>query len=848
MPHRSRWRPSRITLLSGLVLACMVTAGTGYALWRDHHARLTQADLQQTLLARVVEEHATRGLDATRAALEQLAQATTRRTPHTELHALMEQTRASLHFVQGLALLDDHGRVLTAVGSAATGPQVPALAMAAWREAGPQAIGRFVARTSLAASTSPSTSPSTTPGTEPSALTSPSPGYLPVLQALPADPAGQHHTPALLVAMVNPEALASLHELTANDTRAAGALVEYGGRLLARTPDVPVRPGTLLPGLTAGHPALTQDPAVAALEGRWDGTGLRPGPQFMRFRHLPGRPLHVLVELPRNSLHEQTWQAVREQGLPALAIAAALLSLTAVASAALRSRERSLAQLDTVLGQVVAREQELSAIFGTVQDLLFRTDAAGRVTLINEGYARLSGEPVAQVIGQPLEAVFGGAPNVAALFLPQQHATVQPRQTRADWVTAGGRLRSFEISVVPLYRQPDHLEWVGSATDVSALVHAQAELRAQLGLARSLLASSPLPMSVLDTFNRYLDVNRAWEQFTGRQRADVLGRQACSDLPPDEVARDRERDAELLARGGELTYETVWRGRDGRPRDLRVSKSTFPDAQGRPMGLVVCFMDISEFREADRAARAARDAALGASQAKSEFIANVSHELRTPLQAILGFAELGSRRTKEQPRVGELFSDVHRAGQRMLSLVNDLLDLAKIERGQEPIHPQPLDLRPLALEVVRELTPLFSARDLMLDAQLGGDDLGVMADPLRLQQLLRNLLANAIRFSPVGGRVELAAGLDDAGDVRLTVSDQGPGIPPDELERVFEAFVQSSGPHDAAGGTGLGLAICRRLAQAHGGRIWAANRPGGGAVLTLVLPALPREDSRPARL
>jgi PAS domain S-box-containing protein len=356
-------------------------------------------------------------------------------------------------------------------------------------------------------------------------------------------------------------------------------------------------------------------------------------------------------------------------------------------------------------------------------------------------------------------------------------------------------------------------------------------------------------MSVLDSENRYLDVNRAWEQFTGRRRSEVLGRKAASYLRADEAALHDARDAELLARGGEMNYESVWHGVDGRRRDIFISKATFPDAHGRPMGIVVCFMDISEFREAERATRAARDAALQASRAKSDFIANVSHELRTPLQSILGFSELGARRAREQPRLIELFTDVHRAGQRMLSLVNDLLDLSKIERGgAEPLQPERLDLRPLATEVGRELAPLLAARQLALDTRLGHDELVVLADPLRLQQLLRNLLANAIRFSPEGGRIELAAGHDDEGRVRIDVADRGPGIPPDELESIFEAFVQSSATKNAAGGTGLGLAICRRIAEAHDGRIWATNRPGGGAVISLVLPAARFGETGPAPL
>jgi signal transduction histidine kinase len=185
----------------------------------------------------------------------------------------------------------------------------------------------------------------------------------------------------------------------------------------------------------------------------------------------------------------------------------------------------------------------------------------------------------------------------------------------------------------------------------------------------------------------------------------------------------------------------------------------------------------------------------------------------------------------------------------MLSLVNDLLDLSKIEHGADPIQPERLDLRPLAAEVARELRPQLAAKSLQLQAVLGGEELVVLADPLRLQQLLRNLLANAIRFSPRGGCIEVTAWHDDDEDeVRLDVADRGPGIPPDELETIFEAFVQSSATREAAGGTGLGLAICRRIAQAHGGRIWAANRDGGGAIISLVLPATRFGDTTPAAL
>ncbi|MEO6277296.1 PAS domain-containing sensor histidine kinase [Roseateles sp.] len=822
MPHRSRWRPSVITAGAGVLLAATLLAGSGYALWREKRELALETAVRQELLGRVLEDHARRSLDATQIALAGLADVAARNPPPEVLQALLEQTQASLGFLRGVALLDEGGHVIAAADPADRGASLMPASLrllGPWPAAGRDTVGGFIAARSLADLG------------QHGHVVPPGVGFIPVLRSAQL-PDGR---PVLLVALLNPDALANFQQLTLNDPQAAAALVDLDGRLLAATSGAEHLPGDSLPRLLAPGAPLAAVRAGGE-HGHWSGPGLRAAPQLGAYRALRARPFVVLVELPQAELRHQWLATVRALGLPALGIASALLALSGVGAAALRARERAALELDHAQREIIERERELSAIFGSVQDLLFRTDAAGRVTFINEGYARRSGQAAAHVLGRPLHELFGGSPAVAALFDACAADEAAPHQVRADWIAPDMLARSFEIHLVPLRRDAGTLEWVGSAADVSGLMRAQAELRAQLGLARSLLASSPLPMAVMDDANRYLDVNRAWEQFTGRRRSRVLGRRAGADDRPDEATLHDARDAELLARGGEMNYETVWTSAEGRHRDLFVSKSTFPDAHGRPMGLVVCFMDISEFREAERATRAARDTALEASRAKSDFIANVSHELRTPLQSILGFAEIGALRARQDLRLAELFADVHRAGQRMLSLVNDLLDLSKIERGAEPLQLQRLDLRPLAAELARELGPLLAARGLALRTALGDAPLIVRGDPLRLQQLLRNLLANAIRFSPPGGRIELSAGHDDAGDVRAAVADHGPGIPPDELESIFEAFVQSSATKNAAGGTGLGLAICRRIAQAHGGRIWADNRADGGAVISLVLP------------
>ena len=306
-----------------------------------------------------------------------------------------------------------------------------------------------------------------------------------------------------------------------------------------------------------------------------------------------------------------------------------------------------------------------------------------------------------------------------------------------------------------------------------------------------------------------------------------------------------ERDRELLASRGQLRYEASTRRRDGSRCDLAITKACVLGEDGRPAGILVTFMDITEVREAERATREARDAAEEASRAKSEFIANISHELRTPLQTIIGFSELGQARSGEQVRLGGMFGDIHKSGHRMLALVNDLLDVSKIESTVGTFHLERTDLRPLVREVLREMEPLLGQKQLRVELLLSDGPLVAKVDPTRFQQVVRNVLANAIRFSPVGQAIDVSGDIGSGNQIELVVRDRGPGIPPGELEKIFEAFVQSSKTKDGSGGTGLGLAICRKIVEAQGGRIVAENMPDLGSAFRIHLPARGFNETQP---
>jgi len=288
----------------------------------------------------------------------------------------------------------------------------------------------------------------------------------------------------------------------------------------------------------------------------------------------------------------------------------------------------------------------------------------------------------------------------------------------------------------------------------------------------------------------------------------------------------------------ERKRELVAKRKDGSTFDVQLSASMVTDEEGKPICMMTSFVDITERKRVWEALQEKTRQLAAASQAKSKFLASMSHELRTPLNAVIGFSELmldgvpGEINDEQR----DCLNDILSSGQQLLNLINDVLNLSKIEAGRMELKLENLNLADVINDVVQTVKPMLDENRHKIGVSVGEGLPQVHAEKRRLRQILLNLLSNAIKFTPPGGKLGIKVTRN--GDwCQVSVVDNGIGIKEEDQERVFEVFTQvATLPKEKEGGTGLGLALTKQFVESIGGRIWVESQYGKGSKFTFTLP------------
>ncbi len=324
---------------------------------------------------------------------------------------------------------------------------------------------------------------------------------------------------------------------------------------------------------------------------------------------------------------------------------------------------------------------------------------------------------------------------------------------------------------------------------------------------------------VLDERGRILLANRAFTELFGLA-TDVRSRTLLEALRLHEVADlAASLDTRPQVLGAELHLS--------RPTErwLQVNGAAIFNGLGQRHGAILVFHDLTRLKELENV--------------RKDFVANVSHELRTPLSLIQGYVETLLDGAKDNPDVAVKFLEtIERNAARLRSLIEDLLVISELESGRVKLRLEPISLRSVVQKVLGDFKSRAEDKAIqLLDAV---PELGVSADPGRVEQVLGNLVDNAIKYGRAGGQVKVGGRVNEAGQVEVCVHDDGQGIPPESLNRLFERFYRVNKARSREqGGTGLGLAIVKHIVQGHGGRVWAASQPGQGATFYFTLPSDP---------
>jgi PAS domain S-box-containing protein len=499
-------------------------------------------------------------------------------------------------------------------------------------------------------------------------------------------------------------------------------------------------------------------------------------------------------------------------------------------------------------------EEHFRTLIENGSDLIIVVSDDGRTTYLSPSAERLLGYPPEQRLGRssfdmihPDDVPAVAARRQEAIDNPGVPFPIDFRYRHGD-----GRWRTFEAFVRTLRADSAAGGLVVNARDVTSRKAIEAELKRSEQYFRTLIENASDLITIVDADGTISYESAAITRLFGYGQDELIGRNAFELMHPDDAAAVVREFGELVATPGVArSVEFRFRAKDGTWRVLEsVGRTVNPESAAD--GVVVNSRDIAERRAAQEALEKAMADAERANRAKSEFLSRMSHELRTPMNSILGFAQLLARRATDDDQARSI-DHILKAGRHLLNLINEVLDISRIEAKREHLSLEPVRIDGAVHEAITLIRPMAAQYDCVVEDPDPLPDGYVMADRQRLAQVLLNLLSNAVKYNRPGGRVRVTvkpiAGETDAAVPsawRIDVHDTGPGIPANRMNELFVPFSRLGADHSDVEGTGLGLALSQRLVEAMGGSLEARSVVGEGSTFSARLDGAASPLDRPA--
>ena len=463
-----------------------------------------------------------------------------------------------------------------------------------------------------------------------------------------------------------------------------------------------------------------------------------------------------------------------------------------------------------------------------------------RIVDVNPAFEAMTGYTREEVIGQDIRMLFGPGtdPAVGQRIGEAIAAGDDVTETLLNYRKDGSPYW-IELHVAAVRDDAGALtHLVGIQTDITERVQAEAALRESEARFRGVWESTLDAMALADAAGIVLAANPAYCELAGYAMEEIVGHNFSRIFPAAERAeREAGYQAIFTSPLPTTSFETTIQRANGALREV-ACQGAFIEIDGQRQAMVAAIRDVTERNRLERELRGALQEAEAATRTKSLFLAMMSHELRTPLQAVLGYTDLlllGSARSLTREQTEDL-GHIKQGADRMIGLIDQMLDLSRMEEGRLEVAANPVDLAGIIEQVRQDVAPQAIAKAIDLIIDLPPALPPALGDPSRLRQILLNLAGNAVKFTEHGAVRISARGIDD--DIEITVSDTGIGISADALPHIFEEFHQVDGSLTRRyGGAGLGLAIARRLAEQMSGHLTVSSQPGVGSTFTLRIPA-----------